>query len=182
LRVAVEMRRAPFACAIGTVSVADGRHRRICSRNKVSDRLLSCAISCAIGWVCSDPPQWLTLTLEVLANISNITVRGERYAAGTISPASRAASLPRCQSPPKHAWKLSRGSRNESSVKRILTPCCDRGLSGRKGTKPDRRWSLAGEGHSVGRRTSPPAKVRPRMPHFPLIFPDRTPPTLRQIY
>jgi hypothetical protein len=92
LRVAVEMRRAPFACAIGSVSVADGHHRRICSRNKVSDRLLSCAI----GWACSDPPQWLTLTLEVLANISNITVRGTQPAPSRLhlaQPACPDASL-----------------------------------------------------------------------------------------
>ena len=154
MRVAIEMRRAPFACAIGTVSVADGRHRRFCSRNKVSDRLLSCAI----GWACSDPPQWLTLTLEVLANISNI-YNGQRYAARTISPASRAASLPRCQSPPKHAWKLTRAAAATNPYTLL------RGLSIRAemGTKPDRSWSLAGERQRRARRTLVVRHPRPRI-------------------
>jgi hypothetical protein len=84
---------------------------------------------------------------------------GQRYAARTISPASRAASLPRCQSPPKHAWKLTRAAAATNPYTLL------RGLSIRAemGTKPDRSWSLAGERQrraSYVSRTSPPAKDR----------------------
>jgi hypothetical protein len=84
---------------------------------------------------------------------------GQRYAARTISPASRAASLPRCQSPPKHAWKLTRAAAATNPYTLL------RGLSIRAemGTKPDRSWSLAGERQrraSYVSRTSPP---RPRI-------------------
>ena len=58
-----EMRRAHLACTFGTVSVADGRHRRVSSQTKLSDSLLAYAK----GSVCSGPPQSLTPNLQALA-------------------------------------------------------------------------------------------------------------------
>eukprot|EP00964_Phaeocystis_antarctica_P029364 scaffold16544_cov29-Phaeocystis_antarctica.AAC.1 len=48
------MRRAHFVCTIGTVSVADGRHRRISPQTKLSDSLL--AYTKGSRWVDSAGP------------------------------------------------------------------------------------------------------------------------------